>query len=154
MKTATAMNDTEYILSQLKLYYDCRLTDAEESRLRFLVAHSASTHPEIECARAIMGFRHPRRRMHTGRRYAATAAAASLLLLVVAGIGWLNGTPQVADSSFAYSGGVYISDESEVLDLLAQNLSEFGGDIEDADQSMASDLQEFAAFIPENLNLQ
>ncbi len=148
------MNDTEYILSQLELYYDCRLTDAEESRLRLLVARSASTHPEIERARAIMGFRRPRRRVYTGRRYAATVAAASLVLLVVAGIWWLKGSPMTPDSCFAYSGGVYISDESEVLDLLAQNLSEFGGDIEDADQSMASDLQEFAAFIPDNLNIQ
>lgn len=147
------MNDTEYILSQVELYYDCRLSDAEESRLRILVARSTSNHPEIERLRAMMGFRRPRRRKNH-RLYSITSAAACLTLLVAAGVWWMNAQSETVGTSFAYSGGVYISDENEVLDLLAQNLSEFGGDIELADQTMETELQEFATFLPDNINLQ
>lgn len=147
------MNDTEYILSQLKLYYDCRLSDAAEERLRSLVARSASRHPEIARARAVMGFRKPRRRARS-RSLGIVAAAASLVLLVAAGTWWVRSSGNDAGATYAYNGGVYISDESEVLDLLALNLSEFGGDVADANRSMASDLQDFADIIPDNLNLQ
>lgn len=147
------MNDTEYILGQLQLYYDCRLTDAEEARLRTLVACSRSDRPEIEEARALMGFRRPQRRSRR-RVFATVAAAASLLVMLAVG-GWLMHDSRTAPgASYAYCGGVYINNENEVLDILAQNLSEFGGDIDDADRSMECELNEFAEFISENLNEQ
>lgn len=148
------MNDTDYILSQLTRYYDCQLTDTEEARLRLLVARSRSKHPEIERLRAMMGFMRPKRRRYR-HMYYVTTAAASIALLVAAGISWTIGTTDGHhETSFAYSGGVYINDENLVLDLLAQNLSEFGGDIEESDRSMESELQEFAAILPDNINLQ
>lgn len=148
------MNDTDYILRQLTRYYDCQLTDAEEASLRVMVARSRSEHPEIERLRAMMGFKRPKRRSRH-RLYYVTTAAASLALLVAAGISWMIGSNKAPhETSFAYSGGVYISDESLVLDLLAQNLSEFGGDIEESDRTMESELQEFAAILPDNINIQ
>lgn len=148
------MNDIDYILSQLTRYYDCLLTDTEEARLRLLVARSRSKHPEIERLRAMMGFMRPKRRRYR-HMYYVTTAAASIGLLIAAGISWTIGTTDGHHgTSFAYSGGVYISDENLVLDLLAQNLSEFGGDIEESDRSMESELQEFAAILPDNINLQ
>lgn len=147
------MNDTEYILGQLQLYYDCKLTDAEEERLRTLVARSRSDRREIEEARALMGFRRPQRR--SCRRVFATVAAAASLLVMLAVGGWLMRDSRTAPgASYAYCGGVYINNENEVLDILAQNLSEFGGDIDDADRSMECELNEFAEFISENLNEQ
>ncbi|MDE6813670.1 MAG: hypothetical protein K2J28_07585, partial [Duncaniella sp.] len=78
------------LLEQIERYFDCSLTDAEERALRDEIAVTPLSHPAIDEARALMGFRRVqetairRSSRHTALRAAVSIAAAIALVVTLA----------------------------------------------------------------------
>ena len=75
------------LLTLIKKYFDCSLTDAEEACLRIMVATTCYSHPAIDEAKAVMGLRHIAKagsRKHNARIswVAVTGVAAAVAVAV------------------------------------------------------------------------
>ena len=131
-----SLNSLEAMLVAIELYFDCRLSDEEERRLRRAIAVSRVSHPAIDEARAVMGLRKPAERVIVSRKaLRQVSIAASVALLIAGGIGISRyySESSLENKSIAYVNGVKVTDEDEVMRLFNANLSIMSDGIEEMD---------------------
>lgn len=124
------------MLVAIELYFDCRLSDEEERRLRRAIAVTRVSHPAIDEARAVMGLRKPAERVIVSRKVLRQISiAASVALLIAGGIGISRyfSESSLENKSIAYVNGVKVTDEDEVMRLFNANLSIMSDGIEEMD---------------------
>lgn len=131
-----SINSLEAMLVAIELYFDCRLSDEEEQRLRQAIAVTRVSHPAIDEARAVMGLRKPAERVIVSRKLMRPInIAATVALLIVGGIGisqYFSGS-SLESKSIAYVNGVKVTDEDEVMRIFNANLSIMSDGIEEMD---------------------
>lgn len=144
------------LLEMVDRYFDCLMTDEEESRFRSILAATKCSHPAIDEAKAVMGFRKPRgdTRPHDllhPRRWRPIASVAAASVAVMLGIIFL-----ARDRSFhsmgnstcvAYVNGAVVTDETEVLKQLTADMREFGDCVEEAHLSLREEFDDAAPII-------
>ncbi len=145
--------DLRALLPQIERYFDCGLTDEEELELRAVIAETGLVHPAIDEARAVMGVR----RCSSTHRYgkglrtrAVISAAASLLMICAIGISLLIYTPEDQSGMsqcIAYANGKTITDEDEILRLIASDLHEIGAGSGEEMRSFEEELGDAAPII-------
>ena len=131
-----SLNSLEAMLVAIELYFDCRLSDEEERRLRRAIAVTRVSHPAIDEARAVMGLRKPAERVIVSRKVLRQVSiAASVALLIAGGIGISRyfSESSLENKSIAYVNGVKVTDEDEVMRLFNANLSIMSDGIEEMD---------------------
>ncbi|MBD5266940.1 MAG: hypothetical protein HDS29_00390 [Bacteroides sp.] len=131
-----SLNSLEAMLVAIELYFDCRLSDEEERRLRRAIAVTRVSHPAIDEARAVMGLRKPAERVIVSRKVLRQISiAASVALLIAGGIGISRyfSESSLENKSIAYVNGVKVTDEDEVMRLFNANLSIMSDGIEEMD---------------------
>lgn len=131
-----SLNSLEAMLVAIELYFDCRLSDEEERRLRRAIAVTRVSHPAIDEARAVMGLRKPAERVIVSRKVLRKISiAASVALLIAGGIGISRyfSESSLENKSIAYVNGVKVTDEDEVMRLFNANLSIMSDGIEEMD---------------------
>lgn len=127
------------ILVAIEAYFDCRLSDEEEKRLRQTIARTRLVHPAIDEAKAVMGLG---RRVVAKRRSLRLPVpvniAASVTLLVAGawGISKYFSHPAAEELMVAYVNGEAVTDEDEVMRLFAANLDIMRQGVEDANERM------------------
>ncbi|MCM1452166.1 MAG: hypothetical protein NC102_07900 [Clostridium sp.] len=140
------------LLAEIDSFFECRLSDERENSLRAELARSPFSHPAIDEARAVMGIRRPhvlpKCRRHHLSGFAKFSVAASLAL--VAAMAFFNLRPADSHACFAYANGLRITDEDAVLELIAQNASEFQEEMGLAQQSVFDDIAPIADFVYEH----
>lgn len=143
------------LLEMIERYFDCLLTDEEESRLRSVLATTTFTHPAIDEAKAIMGLLRPAREKKRQTSFLkhwhpiASVAAASVVIAVGA-LFLLRARSfhTVGDSTcIAYVNGTVVTDEAEVLRLLTADIREFGDGAREARLSIYEELDEAVPLI-------
>ena len=131
-----SLNSLEAMLVAIELYFDCRLSDEEERRLRRAIAVTRVSHHAIDEARAVMGLRKPAERVIVSRKVLRKISiAASVALLIAGGIGISRyfSESSLENKSIAYVNGVKVTDEDEVMRLFNANLSIMSDGIEEMD---------------------
>lgn len=114
------------LLADIERYFNCKLTDAEETDLRHRLAGTAFIHPAINEARAVMGLRRPiRSNTHKTRGFIRAAASVAASVTVLAALSVFvvrQPTAAAPDYCLAYVNGVAITAEEDVLRLTLGNL--------------------------------
>lgn len=146
------------LLEMIERYFDCLLTDEEESRLRSLLATTTLSHPAIEEAKALMGFRKPKREtkrriLTSPKRWRPIASVAAASVIVAIGTIFLireHSSLSMGNSTcIAYINGSVITDEAEVLRQLTADMREFGDCAHEAQMSLSQELDETIPLIEE-----
>lgn len=147
-------NKLDNLLQEIEKYFDCSLTEEEESVLRNELINTSLTHPAIDEAKAIMGFRTikplmPEFKSLTQSRlkniklnlgYIAGIAAV-IGVLIITGYSLVNKYSSDVDSTcLAYINGKRVTDEEIVMELLAQNLNELEKGANDARSDLLEEL--------------
>lgn len=140
------------LLPLIERYFDCDLSDKEERELRVAIAATTLVHPAIDEARAVMGVRRVTSKRHRSgvRTRAIVSAAASLLLVFALGYSLLRFTPGRSDDvsrCIAYAHGEKITDEDEILRLIATDLREASTGTGDEVRSFEEELGDVAPII-------
>lgn len=152
-----SLND---LLDLIEQYFDCTLSDDDENRLRDIVAHTRLSHPAIDEARALMGFRQPTatsvKEVVTAHRkvdwysLSGIAAAVAIVIIVVGAMFFVgNGMRTYGGDNqcIAYVNGEHITDEEDVIRLLTDDLREFNDAVEESNNSLLDDLGDIAPVI-------
>lgn len=151
------------LLDLIERYFDCSLSDPEEEQLRAIIASTTLSHPAIDEARALMGFRRPstatpatamqpnvlpadslpvRSKKRLSIR-AVVSIAAAIAVVFAIGVHLSINTPHPTTSNaqcFAYTNGERITDEADVIRLLTEDLREFNDGVEEADRNLNDEL--------------
>ncbi|MDE5664602.1 MAG: hypothetical protein K2I31_01530 [Duncaniella sp.] len=152
------------LLELIERFYDCSLSDEEERQLRVAISSTSFSHPSIDEAKALMGFRRPDaatrknatpvRQSYTPRRRSnirmTLSIAAALAILLTLGINLTDSRTQGNGSDgkcIAYANGKCITDENDIIRLLTDDLREFDDAVNDSDQSFADELGDIAPII-------
>ncbi len=140
------------LLALIDMYFDCRLSDAEEAQLRAVISRTRYVHPAIDEVRAIMGFRNVRcaepSRPSFSRGWIAAAAAAVVICALAINIVFFTDTPPSAGyECFAYANGQRVTDEDEVMKMLTADLKEFSRAAEDIDNDFSAEISDIASII-------
>lgn len=164
--------DLSRLLDLIERYYDCSLSDEEERSLRHTVATTTLSHPAIDEARALMGFRRPAATAQTAGvtdakatpeasatrkssrhafsfRSAISIAAAAAVLITLA-VNFLRPSEGIGDygqTCIAYVNGTRITDEDDVIRLIAEDMSEFDDGSQEAAESFRDELDDVADII-------
>lgn len=150
--------DLSRLLDLIERYYDCSLSDDEERRLRRTVAETTLSHPAIDEVRALMGFRLPAtaakgenaRRTKRFPLRPAISIAAAVALLITLGVNFIR-PASVADdieaTCIAYVNGACITDEDDIIRLIADDMREFDDSSDEAAESFRSELDDFATIV-------
>lgn len=143
------MMTLEQLLSDIEGFFDGSLTDEQEDRLRRELAATVLSHPSIDEAKAIMGFRAPRVRKESRREsrmlWMRTAGiAASIALVVSAGVFLSRTAVDSQNECIAYVGGRQVTDEDAVMAIMMRNLREFNIEVEAAHETIMDDWSEVA----------
>jgi len=123
------------LLVAIEAYFDCRLSDEEEKRLRLAIARTRVAHPVINEAKAVMGLGKMEVRKKPRRLWTPVNIAASIALLIAGGWGVSSRyfSQLVEGQTVAYVNGVKVTDEDEVMRLFAANFAIMRQGIEDVD---------------------
>ncbi len=123
------MNNNE-IHKLIELYFDGLTTLDQERQLRDAFASMTPPYsPDVESAMAVMGYtsvmRHPAQtRLNKRARWMAAAAAAVSLFMAVAIAVMMTGRAGYdANSCVAYVGGVKVSSQEQVMEIMDAELS-------------------------------
>lgn len=158
------------LLDLIERYFDCSLSDPEEEQLRSIIARTTLSHPAIDEARALMGFRLPssaaskasgqsnvlpadslpaRSRKRLSLRAAISIAAAIAVIFAIGLHLSLNAPLRGAAQTqcIAYANGERITDEADVIRLLTEDLREFNDGVEEADRNLNDELNIIAPVI-------
>lgn len=146
------------LLYRIDRYFDCTLSDEEERELRSAIANTPFSHPAIDEARALMGFRRlpetakNRHRNSGGTFRTVISIAAALALIITIGIHLYNSpslSPTVTDDGtcIAYVNGCCITDEADVVKLMIADLREFESGADDIQASIGDELSDLAKLI-------
>lgn len=144
-------NDTAALRALALAYFDGTATEDQEARLRARLRYTPATgDPDVEAARAVMGFvcreqlrRSARRRPTAARphgRFPAflAGAAAAAALAVVALPGLLQG--QADGDCRAFVGGRQVDDHALVMNLVQDDWQEISDAQQDVQESVDSQL--------------
>lgn len=107
--------------ARIERYFDCDLTDAEETMLRRELTATRLSDSVIDEARALMGLR--RRRTKRINLAELVSAAACVAVILFVGIGLLRTPEEPSGSCIAWSGGSVITDEPEVIGLFFDDIA-------------------------------
>lgn len=145
------------LLDRIDSYFNCSLSDEEERELRSAIAATPFSHPAIDEARALMGFRKPTENIHTRRRRSAEgfravigiAAAIALILTISLHLTHKSSLPAgIGDGTcIAYVNGCQITDESDVVRLMMADLREFESGADNIQDAISDDLTDIATII-------
>ncbi|MDE7474816.1 MAG: hypothetical protein K2M71_04225 [Duncaniella sp.] len=145
------------LLEQIERYFDCSLTDAEERALRDEIAVTPLSHPAIDEARALMGFRRVqetaiRRSSRPTALRAAVSIAAAIALVVTLALHFLSapsmaGTETDGGTCVAYVNGCRITDEADVVRLMMADLHEFESNVDDVETALTDDIGDITALL-------
>ena len=163
--------DLSRLLDLIERYYDCSLSDEEERSLRRTVATTTLSHPAIDEARAIMGFRRPaataqgtgvipakvtgetssqKSSVHGFSFRSAISIAAAAAVLITLAVNILRPSEGIGDydrTCIAYVNGTRITDEDDVIRLIAEDMSEFDDGSQEAAESFRDELDDVAEII-------
>ena len=135
--------DIKYVHGLIDRYFDATASEAEERELRRLLASARLLSPEIDQARAVIGFYAVGRKAAPGRRRLRwpAAAAAAVVVAVCVGSGVLSG-PAGADANqcVAYVGQTEITDSRRVMTMMQAELAEMSRASESVRADVASEL--------------
>ena len=136
----------------IDLYFDARLSLAEEDKLFQSLLSFKGNDRKVEEALAVMlvtrmesrhsGMRHGKYRSRLRPLY---AAAAALIAVVCISVLWQRtgvDNPGNLEGMVAYVGGVKVSDRSEIMKIIDDQLSEIGESSELFAQTVSSDLED------------
>ena len=153
------------LLNKIELYFDCRLSDEEETALRRELALVSLSHPEIEAAKAVMGFRtikssvkakesgtnrKTKSLFNTPLKAAAAVAAVILVAVLLTPVtDFMSSGNNRAGECIAYVNGKQITDEEAVMDILAQDLKELDKGTREMQLETYEDLDDFSAIVQE-----
>lgn len=140
------------LLRRIDAFFECQLSEEEELALCKDLLDTSFTHPAVNEALSVMGFRTARRyldppleRRKCGqerlprRRFAWIAAAG--IVAIVATIAFLYPSSSSTDGSFiAFVNGERITSEEEVLNIMRLNMNEFEDGVNDAESDIFSEL--------------
>lgn len=150
------------LLKAIDDYFECRLSDDEELKLRIILAETRFNHPGIDEARAVMGLR-PLQSLHADRdgrpaektrflkitRAAAVAAAVVLALLLVPRLL----TPPAESTCIAYAGGNKVTDEEHIMAILQDQLEDFDSQCQNQEAEVSEELSEIGPEIEKNSDI-
>ncbi|MDE7335205.1 MAG: hypothetical protein K2N10_02685, partial [Muribaculaceae bacterium] len=117
-------SEIKYLNRLINRYFDATASEAEERELRRMLASTRLRSPEIEQARAVMGFYAVgRKAAPAGRQWrlpaAVTAAAAAAVVAVCVGANALFGPSAAhANQCVAFGGQPSITDSRSVLAMM------------------------------------
>ncbi len=133
-------------------YFDATATEAEEAELRRALANTTLSSPEIDSARAVMGFYAASRRRQCRRSGSLhlRAAAAAIAVAAVCGVALLAHFDSIDNRCIAYIGGKPTTDTDRVLAMMQTDLST----IADASQSLHDDIDSQLSSIAAALSLK
>ena len=132
--------------------------------MRLTISSTTYSHPSIDEAKALMGFRRPdastrttaiptrQTDRHSNRPNIriTLSIAAALALLLTLGINLADRSLPNSGSDgkcIAYANGKCITDESDIIRLLTEDLREFDDAVDDSDRSFADELGDIAPII-------
>ncbi len=132
----------------VNLFFECRLTEAEELRLRRAIAASESTDPLILEAKAVMGFSTLKSRRHKAVaprliRFGSVAAALAVVVTLCVHL-FSTGTAAGSSECIAYHNGVRVTDEATVMSILADNLTEINLGAQECNSLFIEDIDDLA----------
>lgn len=156
--------EIEWLLREIERYFDCTLSEEEEEALRQRLALTDITHPQIEEAKAVMGFRVLRRMevapattkgaSTTVNSHAASPqrgflhantirfVAAAVIILVV-GIVLNFAIPARHDNRcIAYANGRSLTDEEAVMQLMMENIADLNEGVDEVEQDVSDELED------------
>lgn len=148
------------LLDLIERYFDCSLSDSEENELREILATSTLSHPSIDEARALMGFRHTvadpvilPAKPHVKKRFdfrPIIGIAAAVAIIILIGL-HLHTSPSGSDNSvcIAYVNGQRITDEADIMKLLSEDMLAFEKAAEESQRDFEEELNAFAPALDE-----
>lgn len=128
------MTDNERIHILIERYFEATATDAEEAELKQLLADPATDPtPEVEEARAVMGYTALQKAIHrpahksTKRRWTSAAAAAAIMIGIIT-ISYHITDPSDTVDSYAtvYMDGKIITSTDEAMAIMQSQLGAIG----------------------------
>lgn len=130
-------------------YFEGATSIAEEGRLRSLLADRRLDGPDLDEARAVMGYAMfmPRARRHRSISWSAVsgmAAAIAVGVTVAFGLARNDSGINVQSQCIAYVGGHEVTDRDAVMAMVNEDLSDFSEALTDAEEQIDMDLSEFA----------
>lgn len=149
------MKTTNKELARLaEAYFDCTLTEAEEERLRQLLAQSSETTGIIGEAHAVMGIFSTerimaRKRKSQARNLRVMAWAAAAVAIAVLVIPTLLKPAQSDADCIMYAEGRVITGEKEVLAQIDRQMAEVRQQSSSVDDIVQSQLGDFKALLAE-----
>lgn len=108
------------LLERVEMFFDCRLTDDEERKLRQELSACRLQHPVIDEARAVMGLRRPGRKGAAFRPWFMAAASVALVAIIAARVLIPSSS---ASECVAYCNGKVVTDEEQVMALFASDVA-------------------------------
>ena len=118
----------------IERYFEAETSAGEERKLRDILLELSAPDEEEREALAVMGYssvkpmRKTRSRIRLSKRLLQYAAVASGMIVVAAGLAtaWNMEMRQQQSRCIAYVGGVEITDEAHVMDIVSLQLAEMG----------------------------
>lgn len=121
---ATQEKIDDRLLADIGRYFDCLLSDREETDLRSRIACLPDGNPIVDEARAVMGVRRPVGNARSGIALKICSVAASLAVLVSLAVVLFDKPVAVEERCMAYVDGMVVTDEEAVIRLTLGNLEE------------------------------
>ncbi|MDE6577487.1 MAG: hypothetical protein K2K58_04880 [Muribaculaceae bacterium] len=149
------LKEKEKLLQEIERYFDCLLSDEDESILVRKLATTEINHPAVNEAKALMGFRTMEQSIsklpqdmkgvkRTNIRLRIMQAAACLLLLIM-GVGYVSySTGSDKDSEcLAYVNGSRVSDDEAVMELIMKDITELNQGLDEAREDVLDEIEIF-----------
>lgn len=135
-------------------YFDGATSLSEEARLRMLLADPRLDGPELDEARAVMGYALTSssfavRRKISWAAVSGIAAAIAVGATIVFGLVGKDPYPEMRPQCVAYVGGREVNDRDAVMAMVNEDLSDFSEALADANEQIATELAEFAVLSTE-----
>lgn len=148
------INDIRQIHELIERYFEATATETEERQLRHLLATTKFLTPEIEQARAVIGFYaaskevNQKKRKRTINLPRIAAAVAIAAVSATAGTLFFSGN-ETENRCIAYVGGVEITDQARILSIMHEDLQLLG----DAADNIETELDNELSIIAGELTL-
>ena len=147
-------NDIKRIHTLIERYFEATASEAEERELRTALSRTKLLSPEIEEARAVLGYfvatRHESQSSHSRRpRHFAAAAAIAAIAISAAAIALSDGGRETDNRCIAYVGGTTITDNQRVMSMISADLQTLG----DAAGSIENDIESQFSILAEEITL-
>lgn len=137
------------LLVMIERYFDCALSDMEEDRLRGIIAETKIKHPAVDEIKAVMGFRQHRSGSKKRDNFRivriVTSVAAAVVVVIAVGLKFQRNftmDDRMNSTCIAYVNGKCITDEDEIMFLIAEDMHEFNAESEETSQEFREELEE------------